>query len=222
MSTGDITRRPIPSRKTAWAAWMTQWLARMGVTPNQVSAAGLGFAMLAGVALALAPLVEGWLQVALLLSAPVLMGLRLIANMLDGLLAVEAGKGAADGPLWNELPDRVADIAVILGMGYGAGVPELGWAAACAALSTAYVRAVGDALSLEGGFAGPMGKPQRMVVLGAAAVIAAFTPGLWALEAGLWIALAGSVLTAGMRTGRLRSGLVRRAAERGSAPPDPS
>ena len=44
---------------------------------------------------------------------------RLICNLLDGLVAVEHGRGGPCGPLWNELPDRLADALFLIAAGYG-------------------------------------------------------------------------------------------------------
>ncbi len=52
--------------------------------------------------------------------------LRLICNLLDGLVAVEGGRGGADGAFWNEVPDRVSDILFLGAAGVAAGQP--GWA----------------------------------------------------------------------------------------------
>ena len=54
---------------------------------------------------------------------------------LDGLVAVEYGKGSATGALFNEVPDRIADSAVLVGAGYAAtGWVTLGYVAALLAL----------------------------------------------------------------------------------------
>ncbi|MEM1432303.1 MAG: CDP-alcohol phosphatidyltransferase family protein [Pseudomonadota bacterium] len=201
------TRRPIPSRGSAWAAWLTRALVRVGVSPNQVSAAGLVFALAAGVALGTVSLGDDPLRMSLLLAAPMLIGLRLLANMLDGLLAVEAGRGAPDGPLWNEMPDRLADVAVLVGAGYGAGTPELGWAAAAAALGTAHARSLGDAIGAPGCFCGPMGKPQRMAAIVAGA-LGSFFIGAGALAFALWLVVLGSAITIGLRIACVRRRLL--------------
>ncbi len=111
--------------------------------------------------------------------------LRLLANMMDGMVAVEAGKGGPDGPVWNELPDRFADIFILVGAGYGVAAAwassdaRLGWAAAVAAVMTAYVREVVRAAGAPADFSGPMAKPHRMFVMTVAALAAAAVP-LWA------------------------------------------
>ncbi len=59
--------------------------------------------------------------------------LRLICNLLDGMVAVEGGMKTACGDIYNDLPDRISDSLIILGIAYGlTGVnhaAELGWAA---------------------------------------------------------------------------------------------
>lgn len=205
-------RREIPSRTSGWAKAVTRWLAGTSVTPNQVSHLGVLAAVLAGLALWLGPGSEGALRWALLVGAAGLIFLRLLCNMFDGLLAVEAGKGGPDGAFWNEVPDRGADIAILLGAGYGAGLPELGWAAALFAVSTAYIRAVGSALGQPADFGGPLAKPHRMAAIMAGAVLAAFEPSLDLapvfLEAAVWVCALGAALTFLLRAMRLRNRLA--------------
>ena len=205
-------RREIPSRTSGWAKAVTRWLAGTAVTPNQISYLGVLAAVLAGLALWLGHGGEGVLRWLALIAAAGLIFLRLLCNMFDGLLAVEAGKGGADGPFWNEVPDRAADIAILLGAGYGAGLPELGWAAALAALATAYIRAVGSALGQPADFGGPMAKPHRMAAIMAGAVLAAFEPLLSLapvfLLAAVWVFALGAALTFLLRAMRLRNRLA--------------
>jgi phosphatidylglycerophosphate synthase len=91
--------------------------------------------------------------------------LRLLCNLLDGMVAIEGGRKTATGGLYNELPDRFADSALIVALGYGAGEPWLGWLGALAAAVTAYIRVLGGTLGLAQDFRGPMAKPHRMAVL---------------------------------------------------------
>ena len=39
----------------------------------------------------------------------------LLANLLDGLVAVEGGRRSPTGELFNEVPDRVSDVLVLAG-----------------------------------------------------------------------------------------------------------
>ncbi len=81
--------------------------------------------------------------------------LRLLCNLLDGMVAVEGGRGSPVGALYNEFPDRVADTLLIVALGYAAGAGWLGWAGALAAAFTAYVRVFGGRFGQAQDFAVP-------------------------------------------------------------------
>jgi phosphatidylglycerophosphate synthase len=207
-----VTRRPIPSRDAPWAIRAARWLQRAGVQPNQISILGLGFAALAAACLIFAGRSGEGTRIALLLIAAVAMPLRLLCNLLDGMLAVEGGLKSASGELFNELPDRLADVMILAGAGYAIKyIPwgaELGWAAATMALLTAYVRTLGAAAGASQRFAGPMAKPRRMHVLIAACVISALeTAAGWpegrAIALALGIIIAGCAVTIVMRLRRI-------------------
>ena len=53
-----------------------------------------------------------------LLGAAVFIQLGLLANMLDGLIAVEGGRMTKTGELYNEIPDRIADVVFLGAAGY--------------------------------------------------------------------------------------------------------
>ena len=206
-------RRPIASRNTRIAARIARALAARGVSPNRISQASMGFAALAGAAFWVSGAVSGPLYGVWLALAALGCQLRLLCNLFDGMVAVEGGQGAPDGPFWNEAPDRVADILILAGMGYGAGAPALGWAAAALAVLTAYFRELGSAQGMAADFRGPMAKPQRMAVATGAAVLAIFLPelaGVSILAVALWLIAAGAVLTALGRSARLIAALKQR------------
>lgn len=194
-------RRPIKARSTSWARWLARRLAASSVTPNQISFAGLMMGIVAGAALAIHPELGPVAKTAALLSGVVLIGLRLLCNMLDGLVAVEGGKASPTGAFWNELPDRLADIAILVGAGYAAGEPSLGWAAAALAVFTAYVRLLGELLAGRSDFSGPMAKPHRMaLVIGAGGVASALPDHASTIfHIALGALVAGTALTAGRR-----------------------
>ena len=207
MNTGS-NRRPLASRGTAWARRLTQKLAATNVTPNQISQAGMVMALLSGAAFWLSGETgDGVTRAVLLLAAAGFCQLRLLCNLLDGMVAVEAGRSAPDGVFWNEVPDRVADILILAGVGYGIGLPGLGWAAAAFAVLTAYVREVGRAEGAGADFRGPLAKPHRMALVTAAALLSLLEP-LWdgrgaVLEIALWIVALGALITALRRARRL-------------------
>jgi phosphatidylglycerophosphate synthase len=171
-------RRPIASRKHPLSIQLATWLAGMGVSPNAISGAGMIAGVLAGVAFVCTPLPDfGW---GFFLAGAALMQLRLLANMLDGMVAMQTARASPIGELFNEVPDRVSDSAIFIGAGYATGgMPELGYLAALAALFTAYIRAEGKVAGAHQEFCGPMAKPQRMALLTGAALYAGLAPGPW-------------------------------------------
>jgi phosphatidylglycerophosphate synthase len=156
----DTQRRPLKSRGTGWASLLTRALLKTPITPNQVSIIGIGFAFMGAWAMLNAP-TNPWLW----LLGALGIQLRLLANMMDGLVAVEGQRGSPTGPLFNELPDRLQDGVLLVAAGYAAGVPWLGWLATALAISTAYVRATGAYLGFGQDYSGPMAKPHRMAAL---------------------------------------------------------
>ena len=203
------SRRPLASRDTRWARGIARWLAATSVTPNQISMASIAAATVAGTCFWLSGQANGGARAALLVAAAAFCQLRLLCNLFDGMVAIEAGKQAPDGAFWNEFPDRVADMLILVGAGYGAGVPELGWAAATFAVLTAYTRELGRTCGLDADFSGPMAKQHRMAVMTVAALIAAlWSPGQ-VLAIALLIVAIGGAATALRRAVRIVSWLRR-------------
>jgi phosphatidylglycerophosphate synthase len=197
MAETDLNRRPIAARNTGWAQKLASALARSSITPNQISllsvlVAGIGAALLAW-----------WPTPAGLLLCALCIQLRLLCNLLDGMVAVEAGRGSPTGRIYNEFPDRLTDTLFIVALGYAAGVAWLGWLGAVFAIGTAYVRVFGGSVGLVQDFSGVMAKQQRMAVLtvGCVAAAAEFS---WhtnyALLAAAAIIAAGSLVTCITRT----------------------
>ena len=207
-----VTRRPIPSRSAHWATRAALRLQRAGVRPNQVSILGVVFAAVSAVCLILAARSVDGARVALLVVAAAAMPLRLLCNMLDGMLAVEGGLKTSNGELYNELPDRLADLLILVGAGYAIPQipwgPQLGWAAATTALLTAYVRTLGAAAGASHHFVGPMAKPRRMHVLIGACLLSAVETVLgwqdgWVLVFALGLIIAGGAVTIVRRLRRI-------------------
>jgi phosphatidylglycerophosphate synthase len=206
--TPEPGRRVIPQRQSSWAISLTRRMAAAGILPNQISILGLIFAVIAAGCLLLSGRTDGGLRVALLVIAAVAMPLRLLCNMLDGMLAVEAGLQRPDGLIYNEIPDRLSDIVVLAAAGYAApGIAwahDLGWIAALSALLTAYVRTLGRAAGAGEHFEGVMAKPRRMHVMIAAALLSALEPRFgWprgsVLLAGLAVVTIGDIATIALR-----------------------
>jgi phosphatidylglycerophosphate synthase len=202
-----LNRRPLASREIGLMHRLATSLAGAGVTPNQISLAGIGFALIAGAALvrAGAPWAPGWML------GLVFVQLRLLSNLLDGLVAVEGGRGTPVGALYNEVPDRIEDTAILAAFGLAAGWPMLGLWAALAAMACAYVRQLGGALGERQSFIGPMAKQHRMAaislgcILGFAEAVAGTTLGLAGIV--LWVVLVGSLVTVARRLLLIAEGL---------------
>ena len=212
-------RRPLTSRNTRWAGALARRLARGPLTPNGISMLSVVFATLAGAAFWASGRTEGGAQAALLVAAALGCQLRLLCNLLDGMVAVEGGRGTPDGPFWNEAPDRVADVVILVGAGLGAHEPALGWAVATLAVGTAYMRELGRANGTGSDFGGPMAKPHRMALMTGGALVAAVVSllpvgapvgALGILEIALWIVAAGALLTVVLRSRRLSAALNER------------
>ena len=205
--TDTSNRRPLASRRSAWAGRLATRAVQRGITPNQISQASVGFAALGLFAYSATLLVSGLFQWLMLILAAAAIQARLICNLIDGMVAVEGGQATKDGPFWNEAPDRVSDFLLLTGAGIDAGSPTLGAVAAALAIATAYLRELGRGEGLPPDFSGPMAKPQRMAALTLGTVIAAFYAADWTLTLTLWIILAGTAATCLRRSLRLIAAL---------------
>ena len=204
MNPPEITRRPLKSRDTKWARVLAAWLARAGVRPNAISVVGTFFAAMGGACLYASGKIDwDWRWVVLMILSICGIQLRLLCNLLDGMVAIEGGFKTKTGELFNELPDRFSDAFILIGAAYSVptvvATRDLGWAAAVLALITAYTRALGASMGAGQHFIGPMAKQHRMAVMTAANAIAALAA-LWpdaakVIPVALALIVAGCVLT---------------------------
>jgi len=195
--TGNVQpdgRRPIAARSSGFAQKLTQILLKTSITPNQISVVSIVLAAIGAAALLHAPA-----HPFLYLVAIAGIQLRLLCNLLDGMVAVEGGRGSPVGALYNEVPDRIADTMLLVAMGYAAGSSWLGWACALAAALTAYIRVFGGALGQALDFRGPMAKQHRMALLTGACALALVEAFVWqeryVLLVVAWIVLIGALAT---------------------------
>ena len=206
----EFSRRPIAARDTKWAARVAAWLARIGVTPNAISIAGIVFSAAAGAALLATRRTPPIIDTPLFLVAIVGIQLRLLCNLFDGMVAVEGGRKSKSGEVFNDMPDRIADPILLICAGYAAGGgwgAALGWLAALLAVLTAYVRVLGRSLGTQIYFIGPMAKQHRMATLTAACIFASVAT-FWSWERrilliDLSIICLGCVITVARRTGKI-------------------
>ena len=212
-------RRPIASRDLGASRRVARWMAHRGWSPNAISVGGMVAAIAGGGLLyATGRLDEPYARIAWI-AAAALAQVRLLANMFDGMVAIESGRASAVGELFNEVPDRVSDAALLIGLGYArGGHVVLGFTAALLAVFTAYVRATGKVAGGRQEFCGPMAKPQRMFVVTATALWCGLAPAAWQLESdtgfglpayALAIIAIGCVITAARRLWRVSRSLSR-------------
>src|SRR3989338_7245624 len=103
-------RRFLKTRQTQWAHQLTKLLKEKGWKPNQISLLSLFFALLGSAALLLVPHVSHPAEKAILFASTALfIQLRLLCNLMDGMLAIEGKVPSKLGEIFNELPDRISD-----------------------------------------------------------------------------------------------------------------
>lgn len=193
--TPGISRRPLKTREKKWANALAGALIQRKIQPNHISLLGIGCAILAAFCFA----------AHIYLLAAVFIQLRLLCNMLDGMVAMGGRHKSKLGDLYNEIPDRVEDAIILLSAGFSvSSEPYLGElfgiSATVLALITAYIRALGGSLGTKQYFQGPMAKPHRMFTMTVACLLEVFTGGrgyfmLW----GLIVVIFGGLLTCGRR-----------------------
>ena len=133
--------------------------------------------------------------------------------MLDGMVAVAAGKASRRGEILNDLPDRVSDIVIFVGVAHsGLMNPFIAYWAAIFAVLTAYVGLFGQALGVQREFGGVMSKPWRMVALHIGAWLTFFFDGrLFAdftiLDWTCFVVIVGCVQTIVVRLKRITAAL---------------
>ena len=205
-------RRPVKSRSWRTSQATANWLAVRGISPNGISVMGMIAGLAGGLALGSIHGSTVWDRILWLVGA-VAIQLRLQANLLDGMVAMQTGRTSRIGELFNEVPDRVSDTALLVGAGYAlGGEPLIGLWASLAAMLTAYIRTTGKTAGAPMDFCGPMAKQHRMAVLTIVCLanVAGYSHLTWGgglsmelVSLGLWIILIGSMITAMRRLIRI-------------------
>lgn len=204
-------RRPVKTRGRSWAIALASALARRGVTPNSISVASIFMAALACAGLILVRRVDGGLVLVCYGVGVAGIQLRLLCNLIDGMVAVEHQQVSPTGGLYNEFPDRISDSLILIGAGCGLMQQPvgaiLGMSAALIAMLTAYVRALGVTAGAASCFLGPMAKQHRMALITVACLAGAVEHGMagsqWSMTVALWMVIAGSALTVHRRLRRI-------------------
>ena len=170
-----MDRRPLASRGSKWAQAIAKFLSKKNISPNNISILSLVFSLLSfffyfrGIGNGL-----------FLILAVLCIQLRLLCNLFDGMVAIEYNKKSIYGNLFNDIPDRFADVFIIMGAGIYSHFCEkaffdginLAWLNAILAVLTAYIRVLGASVGTPMFFSGIMAKPQRMAILTFATLLA--------------------------------------------------
>jgi len=213
-----MDRREIKTRDKKWAKDLAKFVAaKTNLTPNSISVLSVVFAMLSCGAYCLyrTDIIPLQWSFIIPLLAVIFMQLRLLCNLLDGMVAIEGGQKSAAGDIYNEFPDRLSDSFIIIGAGI-AGCTEtsliLSLLAALLAMFTAYTRLLGGAIGTIQYFIGPMAKQHRMALLTVCTLICVISPvkpdiNLYVYPIALAIIIAGCVVTVWRRINRIAKDL---------------
>lgn len=140
---------------------LTRWLARQGVTANQVTLAAALASLVLGAALAIVTVPR------LFLLLPVFLFVRMALNAIDGMLAREHGQQSRLGAILNEITDVVSDAALYLPFalipGVSAGLVVI---VVLLAALTEMTGVIGYAIGASRRYDGPMGKSDRAFLFG--------------------------------------------------------
>ena len=167
------------------------WLVARRVHPDWLTYLALALSVLGGLALYVGPLQPAWL-----LLVPLVALVRTALNALDGMVAVKTGLARPWGEVLNELCDRLADVALLGGMALAPGANALlGAATVVAVLLTSYLAILAKAAGGRRLHGGPMGKPDRMIVLSIGAPLGLFLPVPRLYDGLQALVLAGVLLT---------------------------
>jgi phosphatidylglycerophosphate synthase len=155
------SHRPIAQIFRRTGSGAANLCARFAISPDAISYASILAALVAALCFWKSGR-NAWL----LIIAPLFCYLRLWFNMLDGMVAIAAGKASARGEIVNDLPDRLSDVIIFVGVAHsGVMNPLVGYWTAIFALFTAYVGLFSQAIAGRREFSGIMSKPWRMVAL---------------------------------------------------------
>jgi phosphatidylglycerophosphate synthase len=156
-------RRPIGKIYRKMGYGFVDFLVEKDVDPDTISYFSVVFALAGGAMLCVSGS-HDWL----LLVAPFCFFLRLYCNMIDGMVAVKADKCSARGEIINELPDRISDTVIFLGLSLSGLVSVvLAYWVIIGMLFGTYVGVLSKSIGARRQFGGVMSKQWRMFVLAA-------------------------------------------------------
>jgi CDP-diacylglycerol---glycerol-3-phosphate 3-phosphatidyltransferase len=140
---------------------IVNWLARIGVTANQVTIAALLLSLTTGHVIHLK---HGGRSLLLL---PAVLFVRMALNAMDGMLAREHNQKSSLGAILNELGDVVADIGLYFPLAFVPGFdPGLVAAVVMLSVLTEMTGVIGVQIGASRRYDGPFGKSDRAFVFG--------------------------------------------------------
>jgi CDP-diacylglycerol---glycerol-3-phosphate 3-phosphatidyltransferase len=143
-------------------------LAAARVSPDTVTLAAIPVAAVGGLALLASPTIP-----AVLLIVPVVAGLRLLLNLIDGALARATGRSHPRGEVFNEVGDRLSDIALLAPVAFLPGAQrETVLLGVMTALLASFIGVVSKTAGGQRLYGGVLSKPGRMALLAAFAILA--------------------------------------------------
>lgn len=181
MSSSEINnRREVKTRSSSWAQKSAVFLTKKGVSPDLISIFSIVFSFGS-----LISFIQASENKYFLILSVIFIQLRLICNLLDGMIAVEFNRKSIHGELFNEIPDRISDFLIIIGAGLFSiklnYAMDLAWANVFLSTFVSYLRTFGAALTKKHFFLGPMAKQHRMFLLSVSSIAS-----LWINEAIYW------------------------------------
>ena len=207
-------RRQVKSRNNNIFHKLSRGLVSIGLKPNHISVMSFVFALLGGYGFYLISINQIILGSILSLIG---IQLRLICNLIDGLMAVEGKLSSPQGELYNDIPDRFSDWALIVSCGFVLQSHPYGWhlvwGATVLAIMTAYIRVLGASQGVGHDFGGPMAKQHRMAILNLALIGSIVESILYdkitgiSIAVGIIIIALGSALTSILRCFRIAKAL---------------
>jgi len=142
------------------------FLAKLGIHPNMITVIGLGMALIAGWAFALA---EYWV-------AAIAIALSGIMDLLDGGVARVGGYASDEGAFLDSIADRLGESVILIGLVIGFDETRyqlLGLGILVTSYSISYLRARGEGLGIQLAGIGVMERAERMTALFLASILAA-------------------------------------------------
>jgi archaetidylinositol phosphate synthase len=161
---------------------MAEGAGKVGLTPNGLTLASLGLAIVAGFLFWLGQVREPWL---LALGGLVVL-ISSVLDALDGRLARLQGSAGPRGDYLDHVTDRYADLAMLLGIGLGPAIDlRITLFAIVGTLLTSYMGTQAQAVGVGRDYRGIMGRADRLVLLGVIPIVQVLLPPALPLPFGL-------------------------------------